>query len=145
MALAWPLDKYEAVTVDTTRVAETRKWGRGPTEGSKDGAAKSPTDAEATAKQATVIGAKRPRETNWITDKDKGEQEPENPWQVLWCGEFHVGVGVCGVPVPSALRTMSHLLVSVTVLCLPPALWGKFGLLCVLIVDLLRAAGLVDC
>lgn len=96
VALAWPLDKYEALTVDTTRVAETRKWGREPREGSEEGAAKQPTgtsttpttgNAEATGssgvvKQSTAIGVKRPRETNWTTDMNKGEQEPENPWQV---------------------------------------------------------------
>lgn len=87
VALAWPLDKYEALTVDTSRVAETRKWGREPREGSEYGAAKPPTSptttsTEATANQPTVSGVKRPRETNWSADKNKGEQEPENPWQI---------------------------------------------------------------
>lgn len=125
--------------MDTTRVAETRKWGREPREGSEDGAPKSPTSTEATAKQATVIGVKRPREMSWSTDKNKGEQEPENPWQVLWCGECHVAVGVCGVT--SALRAMFHRLVSGSVVCLPRALWGNLGMLSVFVVDLL----LVDC
>lgn len=103
MALAWPLDKYEALTVDTSRVAETRKWGREPREGSEYGAAKPPTSptttsTEATANQPTVSGVKRPRETNWSADKNKGEQEPENPWQVRWCSGFYVDVGFCGVP-----------------------------------------------
>lgn len=30
VGLAWPLDKYEALTVDITRVSETREWGREP-------------------------------------------------------------------------------------------------------------------
>ncbi|CAN0502854.1 unnamed protein product, partial [Ectocarpus sp. 8 AP-2014] len=30
VALAWPLDKYECLTVDTTRLSETRRWGREP-------------------------------------------------------------------------------------------------------------------
>lgn len=87
MALAWPLDKYEALTVDTSRVAETRKWGRGPREGLDYGTAKPPTSptttsTEVTENQPTVSGVKRPRETNRNADKNKGEQEPENPWQV---------------------------------------------------------------
>ncbi|CBJ31273.1 conserved unknown protein [Ectocarpus siliculosus] len=30
VALAWPLDKYECLTVDTTRLSDTRRWGREP-------------------------------------------------------------------------------------------------------------------
>ena len=96
IALAWPLDKYEVLTVDNTRGADTRKWGEEPKERSQEGAAKPRTNpittiTEATgslavAKQPNVSGVKRPRETNWSTDKNNGEEEPESPWQVRGCG-----------------------------------------------------------
>eukprot|EP00904_Undaria_pinnatifida_P008588 jgi/Undpi1/485/HiC_scaffold_10.g03951.m1 len=72
VALAWPLDKYEALTVDTTRVAETREWGRDPREASE----------ERPASPSQTSGVKRPREANSSSDKNRGEPEEENPWKI---------------------------------------------------------------
>lgn len=101
VALAWPLDKYECLTVDIKRVSETRRWGRDLSEASEDNG---PTRPAATPSAPTAApqetgwggplgmlmrltgrGMKRPRE-----EAGRGEpvvvqmppREAANPWQV---------------------------------------------------------------
>lgn len=71
--------------MDTTRVAETREWGRDPREASE----------ERPASPSQTSGVKRPREANSSSDKNRGEPEEENPWKVWWYGRVDVAVGVC--------------------------------------------------
>lgn len=125
IALAWPLDKYECLTVDTTRVSDTRKWGREPRQDREEREAKlaaagagAAAGAPAPAPEAaewggplgilmrlTGKGVKRPREAGNSNSNSNGGQaaqgrpprEPENPWQVC------VGRG-CEVSVPLWIR-----------------------------------------
>lgn len=89
VALAWPLDKYEAITVDIARVSETRKWGREPREGGDQKQAPTPAKEErggplGLLMRLTGRGTKRPRETNGATVKTR-DMEPEDPWRVRIC------------------------------------------------------------
>ncbi|CAM9771725.1 unnamed protein product, partial [Hapterophycus canaliculatus] len=102
VALAWPVDKYECLTVDITRLSETRRWGREPRVNREDKdattAAATPAAAPATATEQAGWGGplgalmklagrgiKRPRE-----EADRGEaavvqvppREAVNPWQI---------------------------------------------------------------
>lgn len=112
MALAWPLDKYECLTVDITRVSNTRKWGREPRQDREEREAKlaaaaaagGPAPAPEAAEwggplgilmRLTGRGVKRPRESSNSNSNSNGGQaaqnrwprrEPENPWQVCWSG-----------------------------------------------------------
>lgn len=116
VALAWPLDKYDCVTVDTTRVSETRAWGAEPRQDTEEREAKRAAVGAAAAPEAAATwggplgilmkltgrGAKRPREASSSNSGGGGggggavaraPRAPENPWQA---GSFrsqglHVG------------------------------------------------------
>ncbi len=123
MALAWPLDKYECLTVDTTRLSDTRKWGREPRPDEGDGmqaagagagpgagpAAPAPKPKPEGAEwggplgilmRLTGRGVKRPRESNGEGGGggqavQRAPHKPENPWQV--CVDMRrFGFGVSG-------------------------------------------------
>lgn len=87
VALAWPLAKYEAVTVDISRVSETRRWGREPREDRERRQASMTASEERGGPLGLLMklagrGAKRPRETNGGTARNRDNNEPEDPWRV---------------------------------------------------------------
>eukprot|EP00903_Cladosiphon_okamuranus_P007240 g7026.t1 len=57
VALAWPLDKYECLTVDIKRVSDTREWTR---ESTQDGEEREAKLAAAAAGAAATVGAPAP-------------------------------------------------------------------------------------
>lgn len=84
--MAWPLDKFEALKVDITRVSETRKWGRDP---ALDAERKRPSPVPSTewGGPLGVLMKLTGMGEGGTVERGGGmagncEREPEDPWRV---------------------------------------------------------------
>lgn len=82
VALAWPLEKYEALTVDITRLSETRTWGRAPkpisaSAGDSSAAEESPSPEKIERKKAPLSIPIRGLLSTLVVNmkKQRGEEE----------------------------------------------------------------------